>query len=136
MRSEDLFATAQPKIEADYPLNGGAQAERDMAGTTSGLGYNQEEPSPELIATIHNKVVEDSSSIKGCLNNFLSEFNRKKYTLELSIQVLNDGKIGEININKTTYPSPEIEKCLLIIVAAWVIPNDIGGGIVVQQISY
>ena len=129
-------ATAPPKVEADYSLGEEPQAARDIARAPASRGDGQGEQSPALIAEINRKVAEDSSSIKGCMDNFLGESERIKYKLELSIQVLNNGKIGEIKIIRTTNQSSDLETCLLNIIKTWTLPDDVGEGTVVREITY
>ncbi len=129
-------ATAPPKIETDYPLGEEPQAAREIARAPASRGDGQGGQSPALIVEINRKVAEDSSSIKGCMDNFLDESERIKYKLELNIQVLNNGKIGEIKIIRTTNQSSDLETCLLNIIKAWILPDDVGEGTVVREITY
>ncbi len=129
-------ATAPPKVEADYPLGEEPQAAGDIARAPASRGDGQGEQSPALIAEINRKVAEDSSSIKGCMDNFLGESERIKYKLELSIQIQNNGKIGEIKIIRTTNQSSDLEDCVLNIIKAWILPDDVGEGTVVREITY
>jgi hypothetical protein len=129
-------ATAPPKIETDYPLGEEPQAAREIARAPASRGDGRREQSPALIVEINRKVAEDSASIKGCMDNFLDESERIKYKLELNIQVLNNGKIGEIKIIRTTNQSSDLETCLLNIIKAWILPDDVGEGTVIREITY
>ncbi len=129
-------AKAPPKIKAEYPLGEEPQAARDIARAPASRGEGQEGQSPALIAEINRKVVEDSSSIKGCMDNYLGESERINYKLELSIQVLNNGKIGEIKIIRTTNQSSDLETCMLNIIKTWILSNGVGEGTVVREITY
>lgn len=129
-------ATAPPKIETDYSLGEEPQAAREIARAPASRGDGRREQSPALIVEINRKVAEDSASIKGCMDNFLDESERIKYKLELNIQVLNNGKIGEIKIIRTTNQSSDLETCLLNIIKAWILPDDVGEGTVIREITY
>jgi len=138
--AEDMLksvkATAPPKIEADYPLEQESHMTKDAAPPPAIRGFSKNGQSSRLVTAINNKVAEDSSSIKECINSSLDESERQKYLLGLSIQVLDDGKIGEIKIINTTHQSSDLDSCLLKIIKTWTLSDGVGTGMVIQEITY
>jgi hypothetical protein len=129
-------ASPPPKIEADYPLEEEIQTAGEQPPAAAIRGYSQGKQSNILMNEINKKVKEDSLSIKECIDKFLGETERQKYEIEISIQILNDGKIGEIELVKTTHQSVDLESCLFTNIKSWTLPADIEEGIVVQKIGY
>ena len=82
------------------------------------------------------KIEEDSLAIRECIDKHLDISERQKYLLELNIEVLSTGKIGEIKIINTTYQLADLDSCLYDIIKKFNFPDDMRGGIVVQKISY
>jgi hypothetical protein len=109
---------------------------REQPQATAIRGLGQEKQSNSLINMINNKVVEDSLSIKECVDNYLSDSERDNYEIQIVIQVLNGGGIGDLKIVRTTHQSSDLESCLFNTIKAWTLPADVGAGNVLQIITY
>jgi len=143
MKSQDMQdmlkavkASSPPKIEADYPKEEEIDVMDDQATAMATQGYTQEGPSIALSHEMNKKVQNDSIAIRGCIDNFLGHPEGQNYEIEISIQVLIDGKIGEIKMVRTTHQSSDLESCIYNIIKKWTFSDDPGEGTVVQQITY
>ena len=85
---------------------------------------------------MEKKVEEDSLSIRECIDNFIDSSERQTYEIQINIQVLKDGKIGEVKLVNTTHKSGDLESCLFSIIKTWVLSPDSEQGTVLQEITY
>jgi len=85
---------------------------------------------------MHKIVNQDSLAIRKCVDNFLNESERDKYKIDLNIQVLKNGEIGEINIIRTTHQSSELENCLFNLIKEWTLSPDVNDRQVLQELKY
>ena len=133
---KSVKATAPAKIEADHPLEEDIQTTRGQLQSTAILDQSQERQSTSLINEINNKIKEDSLSIRACVDNYLGDPERDTYEIQILIQVLNGGKIGELKLVRTTHPSSDLESCLFNMIKTYTLPVEVGTGNVLQKITY
>jgi len=125
-----------PKIEAEYPLNEESLALESEAPGMSTQGQREESPSIDLSRETYKKIQSDSISIRGCIDDFLADSELQSFEIVIRIQVIEEGRIGNIHLVKTTHQSPDLESCLFNIIKSWTLPADMGAGTVVQEITY
>ena len=133
---KSVKAPPAPAIEADYPAEKENQAMGEQPAAAATQDYRQERESSSLNKVMDKKVEEDSLSIRECINNFLDSSERQTYEIQINIQVLKDGKIGELKLVKTTHQSDDLESCLFSIIKAWALPVETGEGMVLEKITY
>jgi hypothetical protein len=125
-----------PKFEAEYPQENEINVLNDQAPAVATQSYSEIEPSIRLSQEMNKRVENDSILIRGCIENFLRESERPNYDIEIRIRVLQNGKIGEIKLVRTTHQSSDLESCIYDIIKGWTFSDNFGEGTVVQKFRY
>jgi len=125
-----------PKIEADYPLSEESLSLDVEAPGMATQGFSEEGPSIALSREMYKKIHSDSISIRGCIDDFLADLELQNYKIVVRIQVIGEGRIGKINLVRTTHQSSDLESCLFNIIKSWTLPDDLEEGTVIQEIAY